>query len=213
MQRADVPRGQNKPDAADEKRIKALDAEIASLTKACDKLKAESASISSEIKSLQQKILDVGGVKLRAIQSKVSTTKGLLDLANDAITKAEVGQAKAERDAVKLAKAVETNTANLAEVEKELAVVQGDLDAVTGDLATIRASVQEAIDATNDVQETLSESKKELDEKMGEVNRFRKLEMDLKQKIDDNGKMQKDSRDKLKHWKKRHDELELAYVE
>ena len=37
--------------------------------------------------------------------------------------------------------------------------------------------------------------------------------MDMKQKIEDNGRIQKDSKDKLKHWRKRHDELELAYVE
>ena len=173
----------------------------------------ESASISDEIKSLQQKILDVGGVKLRAIQSKVSTTKGLLDLANDAITKAEVGQAKAVREVEKLGKAIEGNTVKLQEAEAELAVVQGDLDAVTGDLECIRAKVQEAVEASGDVQETLAESKKELDEKNGEINKFRKLEMDLKQKIDDNGKMGKDCKRKLDHWKERHDELELAYVE
>lgn len=38
-------------------------------------------------------------------------------------------------------------------------------------------------------------------------------QMDLKQKIEDNGRLQKDSRDKLKHWSKRHEELELVYVE
>ena len=37
--------------------------------------------------------------------------------------------------------------------------------------------------------------------------------MDIKQKIEDNQRMQKDSGDKLKHWKKRHNELELAYIE
>lgn len=37
--------------------------------------------------------------------------------------------------------------------------------------------------------------------------------MDIKQKIEDNTRLQKDSRDKHKHWKKRHEELELVYVE
>lgn len=170
-------RSQSKPDAADEKRIKSLDAEIATLTSACDKLRSQSSSISDEIKSLQQKILDVGGVKLRAIQSRVSITKGLLDLANEAITKAEVGQAKAERDADKLAKAIEANKGKAEEAELELGTVQGDLDAVSGDLATIRAKVQEATDAHADVQETLGESKAELDQKTGEINAFKKLEV------------------------------------
>jgi len=37
--------------------------------------------------------------------------------------------------------------------------------------------------------------------------------MDIKQKIKDNMGIQKDSADKLKYWTKKHDELELAYVE
>ena len=37
--------------------------------------------------------------------------------------------------------------------------------------------------------------------------------MDIKQKIEDNHRLQKDSKDKLKHWRKRHDELELTYIE
>lgn len=170
-------RSQSKPDAADEKRIKVLDGEIASLTKEADKLREKSSGISEQIKELQNKILEVGGVKLRAIQSKVTTTKGLLDLANEAITKAEVGQAKAERDAEKLNKAIESNTAKLEEVEAELGVVQGDLSAVQGDLETIRSKVQEARDASEEVQRDLAESKAELDEKMSDINAFRKLEV------------------------------------
>jgi structural maintenance of chromosome 4 len=86
----------------DEKRIKTLDAEIATLTAEADKLRSKSSVISEQIKELQNKILEVGGVKLRAIQSKFANTKGLLDLASEAITKAEVGQAKSIRDAEKL---------------------------------------------------------------------------------------------------------------
>jgi structural maintenance of chromosome 4 len=37
--------------------------------------------------------------------------------------------------------------------------------------------------------------------------------MDIKQKIEDNTRLQKDSKNKLEHWQKRHDELELVYVE
>lgn len=37
--------------------------------------------------------------------------------------------------------------------------------------------------------------------------------MDFRQKIEDNGRLQKDSKDKMKHWRKRHEDLELVYVE
>jgi hypothetical protein len=62
--------------------------------------------IQEQIKELQAKILEVGGVKLRAMQSKVANTKGLIDLAGENIVKAEVAQAKAQRDAEKLEKTI-----------------------------------------------------------------------------------------------------------
>ncbi|KAK8849453.1 hypothetical protein IAR55_004786 [Kwoniella newhampshirensis] len=204
---------QNKPDAADEKRIKTLDSEIASLTEVTGKLREKSSVISEQIKALQNKILEVGGVRLRAIQSKVSTTKGLLDLANESITKAEVGQAKAERDAEKLAKSIDGNKVKLEEVDTELEVVEGDLQACSGDLAVIKEKVQEAMDACEDVKEALGQSKQDLDEKMSGINAFRALEMDIKQKMEDNARIQKDSKDKYRHWRKRHEELELVYID
>nr|XP_019043245.1 hypothetical protein I302_07819 [Kwoniella bestiolae CBS 10118]OCF22175.1 hypothetical protein I302_07819 [Kwoniella bestiolae CBS 10118] len=204
---------QAKPDAADEKRIKQLESEISTLTKETDKLREKSSSINEQIKSLQNKILDVGGVKLRAIQSKVSTTKGLLDLANEAITKAEVGQSKSQRDSEKLNKSIEKNRSALEEVEGELEAVENDLKACSSDLEVIKSKVQEAVDASEYGKDALEESKRDLDEKMQGINAFRALEMDIKQKIEDNARIQKDSKDKHKHWRKRHEELELVYID
>lgn len=204
---------QSKPDVADQKRIAALDAEIATITKEVSKLKEKSGAINEQIKELQNKILEVGGVRLRAIQSKFATTKGLLDLANDAITKAEVNQAQAERTAQKLEKTIAANKEKLDECDTEIETVEADLQACSADLAVIQEKVQEAQEATTDVQEALAESKAALDEASVEVNAFRKLEVDIKQKLEDNVRLQKDSKDKHRHWAKRHDELELAYVD
>jgi structural maintenance of chromosome 4 len=153
--------------------------EIAKNTKEVASLREKSSSISNQIKELQNKILEVGGVKLRAIQSKFSTTKGLLDLANDAITKAEVGQAKAKHDVEKLGKAIDSNTQKLEEVEEELAVVMADLQASERDLSVIRENVQAAQDASADEHEALQASKVELDEKTKDITAFRKLEVRL----------------------------------
>ncbi|WWC93076.1 uncharacterized protein L201_008041 [Kwoniella dendrophila CBS 6074] len=204
---------QSKPDAADEKRINQLDSEVKSLTKETDKLREKSSGISEQIKSLQNKILDVGGVRLRAIQSKVSTTKGLLDLANESITKCEVGLNKSSRDLDKFTKSIEKNRLSLEEVESDLQLVENDLQACTNDLNLIKEKVQEAQDASEDVKDQLKDSKKELDEKTEGINAFRALEMDIKQKMEDNARIQKDSKDKYKHWRKRHEELELVYID
>jgi structural maintenance of chromosome 4 len=170
-------RSQSKPDAGDEKRIVQLEREIATATKEVDSLKAKAAVINDQIKELQNKILEVGGVQLRAMQSKVTTTKGLIDNCNETITKAEVAQAKAQRDAEKLEKAIAANTAKLEEAEAELETVEGDLQACSGDLEVIKAKVQEALDAVETVQEALAASKAELDEKLQFINEFRAIEV------------------------------------
>lgn len=206
-------RSQNKPDAGDEKRIKQLDADIASLTKEANKLREKSSGINDEIKQLKEKILEVGGVQFRAAQSKYMTTKGLLDLANDAITKAEVGQAKAQHDVEKFQKAIKSNTAKIEDVETELETVEAELKEAMDILAKVRASVEEAQDKGDQVKENLAESKAKLDEATAEINTFRKQQMDLQQKIDDNARIQKDSKAKYQHWSKQHEELELAFVE
>jgi structural maintenance of chromosome 4 len=65
----------------------------------------------------------------------------------------------------------------LEEVEEELKVVDADLQGCRGDLEIIKGKVQEALDASTDVRESLEESKKELDEKSSDINAFRALEV------------------------------------
>lgn len=168
---------QAKPDAADQKRIKTLEAEIAGNTKEADKLRQSASGIESQIKELQEKILEVGGVKLRALQSKVANTRGLIDLGGDNLTKAEVAQAKAERDAEKLSKSIAANTAKLEEMDGELATIEGEWKACSNDLETIRSKVEEAQNSLEAVQDTLTEAKNELEEKSSSINAFRALEV------------------------------------
>ncbi|KIR56495.1 hypothetical protein I315_00669 [Cryptococcus gattii Ru294] len=206
-------KSQSKPDAADEKRIKALDAEITSLTKETDKLREKSASISDDIKSLQNKILEVGGVRLRAIQSKVSTTKGLLDLANESITKAEVGQAKAARDVEKLENSIASSKTTLEEVVEELELVESNLEGCTADLNKVIDSIQQVNDSSDDINEDFEQSKQQLEEKQAGINAFRALEMDYKQQIEDNARKLKESQEKYRFYEKKLAGLELVYID
>lgn len=170
-------RSQSKPDADDEKRIKVLEHDITALEKEVAKLRSKASVIQEQIKELQAKILEVGGVKLRAMQSKVANTKGLIELAGENIVKAEVAQAKAQRDAEKLDKTISSNTAILEQLQTEYEVVEADLASCQADLEIITSKVQEAQDGMEDVHETLAEAKQELDEKLTYINAFRSLQV------------------------------------
>jgi structural maintenance of chromosome 4 len=172
-------RSQSKPDAGDEKRIKQLENDIATQSRDLEKLVAKASAIETQIKELQDKILEVGGVKLLAMQSKVNNTKSLINIAGEKITKSEVGQAKAERDAEKLEKAIASSQTKLEELESELEIADADLQSCTADLETIRAKVQEAQNGLEFVQDDLADAKKELDEKSQNINAFRALEVSV----------------------------------
>lgn len=157
-----------------------LDSEILALEKELAKLRSKASVIQEQIKEFRAKILEVGGVKLRAMQSKVANTKGLIDLAGENIVKAEVAQAKAQRDAEKLEKAINSNTTILEQLQAEYEVVEADLASCQADLETITSKVQEAQDGMEDVHETLAEAKRELDEKLTYINAFRSLQVSKK---------------------------------
>jgi structural maintenance of chromosome 4 len=72
---------------------------------------------------------------------------------------------------------LESNKVKIEEAEADAEVVDGDLTACTADLNVLREKVQEARDASTDVQEALAEAKAELDEKSGHINAFRALEV------------------------------------
>lgn len=212
-----------------------LEKEVATHTKEVQSLRQKSAGIEDAIKQLQDKILEVGGIKLRAQKSKVDGIKQQIDLSSDKVTKAEVEQAKSAKDAEKLEKAIQSNTSKLQDLDAQLEEHDQHLNACLEDMRLVQAAVDEARFGLESLEEELAAVKEELDEKSGSLNVFKAREvrpkvlcvagpsftetspsfsqLDLKQKIDDNTKSLKDSRNRHSHWTDRHAELELQYVE
>jgi structural maintenance of chromosome 4 len=172
-------RSQNKPDADDEKRIRSLDKEIAAHTKEVQTLRQKSSGIEDAIKALQDQILEVGGVKLRAQKSKVDGIKQQIELSSEKVTKAEVEQAKSAKEAEKLAKAIQTNTAKLEDLDEQLEELDAQLAVCVEDMRLVRATVDEARDGMESLEEELSAVKEELDEKSGALNAFKAREVRL----------------------------------
>ncbi len=168
---------QSQPEAGEEQRIAQLDKQAKSLNKELAKLQDETQSIESKIKVLQEKILEVGGVKLRTQQAKVQDLKAQIDLATDRLTKAEVGMAKSDKDAKKLAKNIASNQAALESSETDLAELNEQIANGSADSDLVRASVEQAQAVLDEKKDELGEMKKVLDEKVAVTIQFRKREV------------------------------------
>ncbi|KAG9079604.1 hypothetical protein FS749_008379 [Ceratobasidium sp. UAMH 11750] len=204
---------ESKPNANDVKRIATLEKTIASTEAELEKLRAKAAVYQKDISDLQDKILEVGGVKLRSQRSKVDDIKGMIELANEQILKAESGQTKCEKDSKKYVQSIEANEVALEHTETEMATLDADLQACQADMRKLQKAVAQAEAAKDTYEDTLKELKEELDEKMKRTQSFRAKEQEFKQQISESEKELKNHKQKHKEYSQRHDRLELQEVD
>ncbi|KAG9027694.1 hypothetical protein FRB95_007465 [Tulasnella sp. JGI-2019a] len=204
---------QSKPDAGDMKRISSLQATIDAATGEVTKLRKSASGIEKEIQALQDKILEIGGTRLRSQKVKVDGIKEMIDLANDQITKAEVGQAKCKKDADKLEKAIANAEAQLEELKAEVEELDNVLGACQEDMSGLREKVDLANEVAEKHTQELEEMKAELDEKSRQINHFRKKEVSLQQKLDLNANALNEERRTIESLQGRLVKLELEDVD
>lgn len=166
-------RNESKPNANDVKRIAALEKEIDSVENELTKLRAKAGAYEKDISDLQDKILEVGGVKLRSQRSKVDDIKGMIELANEQLFKAEAGKTKCEKDRKKYTASIESHEVALREAEEEMAALEADLQTCQADVQKLQKAVSQAEAAKDTYEENLKELKEELDEKLKLTLSFR----------------------------------------
>lgn len=154
-----------------------MEREVASAQSELESLESRSGTIEEAIKGLEKKILDIGGSRLLAQKSKVDGLKLHISVASDEITKAEVAKAKAEKDSVKLESSITGNQEALGDVEAELEKLNESLQEVKDYVADIRAKVEAAQAEVENSKDDLENLKVELDEKTGEIQAFRAVEV------------------------------------
>jgi len=130
--------------ASDKKQISALETKISKLTSDVDKLRAETAGIENEIKALQEKIMEIGGVKLRSQKSKVDDLREQLTALNDRITTCDVARTKNQKDCEKFAKIMKSGEEELETLVQELAELEEDMKRSSQNAEKIRKKAEDA---------------------------------------------------------------------
>jgi structural maintenance of chromosome 4 len=108
-----------------------------------DKLHAETSGIETEIKALQEKIMEIGGVKLRSQKAKVDDLRDQITALNDRITTCDVGRAKNEKDCEKFAKIMTSSEEELETLAEELAVLEEDMKRSSRNAEQVRKKAED----------------------------------------------------------------------
>ncbi|TPX34555.1 hypothetical protein SmJEL517_g02796 [Synchytrium microbalum] len=199
----------NKADQNDVIRIKQLDTDIQNHKKELANLKTSSSAIEAAIQKLQEKILEVGGVRLKSQKAKVDSVQMQIDMASDRLTKTAAERTTRERNLVKVQKSIAKKEEELAEAAEELAVVVKDLESHSASAVELRGKVAEAKEALEAKTEELADIKKLLNEKTKVVNKMRSEEVEFKAQVDECKLKLKGNQNGIAYYRKELNSLKL----
>ena len=198
--------------SSDDARINTLGKQISKLEKDVEKLRAETAGLEQEIQNLQDKIMEVGGVRLRGQKAKVDGLKEQIETLMEEMSNAEVAKSKAEKQKVKHQKSYEDAEKELAAAAEELDNLISEVKTQANDASASKCKAEEAQDMLNAKQEELAALKRELDDKTAELNETRAVEIEMRNKLEENQKIQAENQKRLKYWNEKLGKLSIQSV-
>lgn len=197
---------------SDNARVSALEKQISELEKEADKLRAETAGLEQEIQDLQDKIMEVGGVRLRAQKAKVDGLKEQVETLTEEMSNAEIAKSKAEKQKIKHQKSYEDSEKEIAAVAEELETLASEVATQTSDISASKRKTEEAQDALSSKQDELAALKRELDEKTAELNETRAVEIEMRNKLEENQKVQSENQKRLRYWNEKLSKLSVQSI-
>jgi len=198
-----------KPASSDGGEIALLEKKIAKLEKEIVQLKNETAGEENAIKMLQDRIMEIGGIKLRSQKATVDGIREKLDTLNGEITTAEVAKRKAEQTKTKSEKAERDSLKELEGVTAELNALEEEQANHSAMTEQMSQKAEEAKDFLEQRKEELSAAKEQLDERLVELNQIRAAEIEMKNTLEEHQKVFTENQKRLKYWEEKLDKLSL----
>lgn len=197
------------PSKADDDQAKKLEKKIAGLEAEIEEIRSEMADIEAEIQELQDKVMQIGGIRLRGQKAKVDGIREQIDTLNEQINAAEVAKVKAEKNKIKF--------------EKQFAQSEKELEAVAEELSQLEETIKEQALARDESRSQLKEvenyletkkdeaaaAKEELDEKEAELNKIRAMEIEMRNRLEEQTKSLIDNQKKQAYWQEKLGKLTL----
>lgn len=195
--------------STDDKQIKGLEKQIASMNTELDVLRSETRSVEEEIQALQDKIMEVGGLQLRSQKARVDGLKERVEMLNEDISNAEVAKTKNEKLKVKNEKSKSDADKELENLSKDLDRLEADIEKHKSSAADLKGQAEQAEEQQTSMKEELGDLKKNLDSQTAELNSTRAIEIEMKNKLEENQKTLADNMKKNRYWAEKLSKLTL----
>eukprot|EP01126_Amoeba_proteus_P013704 TRINITY_DN1587_c0_g1_i2.p1 TRINITY_DN1587_c0_g1~~TRINITY_DN1587_c0_g1_i2.p1 ORF type:complete len:1050 (-),score=291.08 TRINITY_DN1587_c0_g1_i2:738-3887(-) len=152
------------------------------------KCKKSAESILNSIRQLEDRIANAGGSKLQKQKEKVQMMMTEMDTANDTVTRMEVAISSAKVAIEKLTTSISRDISVKLELEKEIEAKLEVREELKKNVTEVLSNRQELEDLYNQRIEALKVFEKDFEKKKKEYNKFRNVEVDLTNQLDDEKK-------------------------
>ena len=191
---------EQQPSKSEDTQMSNLEKQIAQLEKELSKLHAQSAGLEEEIKELQNRIMEVGGVRLRSQKAKVDGLKEQIDTLSEETSNVEVSKSKATKDKTKHEKAYAQAETDITAATEELERLDNEAKDQTADVAGSKQRGEEAQLRLDDKKEELDTMKKDLEGRSTQLNEIRAIEIEMKNKLEENQKVFAENQKRHRYW-------------
>ncbi|KAJ2803472.1 Structural maintenance of chromosomes protein 4 [Coemansia guatemalensis] len=209
----DLSAVQDKPSEADASHKAEVEARIADEQGAIAELQEQCATIEADIKELQEKIMQAGGIRLRAQKSKVDGLQDRIKTIRDEISRWEVMQSKSSKELARAERSNSGREEQAAGLEAQLEAITAEIDAKSAAAMEVKQRCDSARGQLDTKREELGRVKEELDSKMEGFNEMRTKEAALKRRLDDSERALADASRGVNYWNSEHEHLSLHSID
>lgn len=180
--------------------LKSLEMQILEASKEVETCTTTSDRIKDEINGLQEKVLEIGGIKLRSQKSKVDGISERIDLLAERQNAAELNKSKKTKDLQRYEKDLKLFEKEAAETKTSISELEVVLKEKRKSLDLSTTSVEEAKAGQQEKEEELLALQEKFEIAEMEINKVKAVEEESKRKLDDEGKTVAENRKRLRHW-------------
>ena len=203
---------QQRPSNLEDVEIISLEKKLSLQERELSKLHSQTAGLEHEIKDLQDKIMEVGGVGLRGQKAKVDGLKEQINTLNEEMSNAEVSKSKADKGRMKHEKAHSQAQKDLSVATEELEQLNEELGKRTADAAHYKSISEEAKSNLDSQNEELDSLKRDFEHKSAQLNETRATEMEMKNKLDESYRVLAENQRRLRYWEEKQAKLRILAV-
>ncbi|KAJ1736921.1 Structural maintenance of chromosomes protein 4 [Coemansia sp. Benny D160-2] len=185
-----------------ERRISQEQESIAELQEQC-------VNIEDAIKELQEKIMQAGGIRLRAQKSKVDGLLERINTVRDEISRWEISQSKLRKELARVERSNSGRDAQISDLQTQLEEVTKEIDAKSIAAIEIKNRCDTSRGQLETKRDELDKVKEHLDVKIEEHNGMRTKEAALKRKLDDVERALAEGTRGVNYWNSEMDHLAL----